>query len=75
MLGIRGITEGKAEKIYEAAMKIEHFGFQNGLAILEKRKKIKRISTGSPAFDSLLQGGIESQGITEAFGEFRCGKT
>lgn len=43
--------------------------------ILEKRKKIRKISTGSPSFDQLLQGGIESQSITEAFGEFRCGKT
>ena len=45
------------------------------MAIMEKRKKIKRITTGSRQFDTLLQGGVESQGITEAFGEFRCGKT
>lgn len=45
------------------------------MAIMEKRKKIKRITTGSRQFDTLLQGGVESQGITEAFGEFRTGKT
>lgn len=33
------------------------------------------ISTGSKAFDTLLGGGIETQSITEAFGEFRTGKT
>jgi meiotic recombination protein DMC1 len=27
MLSIRGITEGKAEKIFEAAGKIENIGF------------------------------------------------
>jgi meiotic recombination protein DMC1 len=54
---------------------------------LEKRKKIKRISTGSKTFDQLLGkklplhllkfpgGGVESMSITEAFGEFRTGKT
>lgn len=75
MLSIKGITEAKAEKIFEAAGKIEKMSFVSGLDILEKRKKVRRISTGSPSFDQLLQGGIESQSITEAFGEFRCGKT
>lgn len=54
MLNIKGITDVKAEKLYEAAGKIEKTGFQTGLAILEKRKLIKRISTGSHQFDSLL---------------------
>lgn len=75
MLNIKGITEQKAEKIYEAAGKIETMSFQTGMVIFEKRKKIRRITTGSRQFDMLLQGGVESQGITEAFGEFRTGKT
>ena len=54
MLNIKGITEQKAEKIYEAAAKIETMSFQSGMAILEKRKKIKRITTGSRQFDMLL---------------------
>ena len=75
MLNIKGITEAKADKCYEIAQKIECQGFQTGMAILERRKHIKRISTGSSQFDTLLQGGIESMSITEAFGEFRTGKT
>jgi len=47
MLNIKGITEQKAEKIYEAANKIESMSFQSGIAIMEKRKKIRRITTGS----------------------------
>lgn len=47
MLNIKGITEQKSEKIYEAAGKIETMCFQTGMAILEKRKKIRRITTGS----------------------------
>lgn len=75
MLNIKGITDAKVEKIFEAAQKIEQMGFKSGFEILEQRKKIKRISTGSPSFDMLLQGGLESMSITEAFGEFRSGKT
>lgn len=54
MLNIRGITDAKVEKIFEAAQKIESLTFVSGMAILEKRKKIKRISTGSPSLDMLL---------------------
>lgn len=49
--------------------------FQTGMQIFERRKHIRRISTGSQTFDLLLQGGVESMAITEAFGEFRTGKT
>lgn len=45
------------------------------MQIMEKRRFLKRISTGSPQLDTLLQGGVESMSITEAFGEFRTGKT
>jgi len=63
------------EKIQEAARKIEGFGFMKGTEFSELRKKIVKISTGSKKFDELLGGGIESMSITEAFGEFRTGKT
>ena len=38
-------------------------------------KSIKRITTGSIAFDTILGNGIESKSITEFFGEARSGKT
>ena len=47
MLNIRGITEAKAEKIFEAASKIEQMGFRSGKEIFERRQLIKRITTGS----------------------------
>lgn len=75
MLNIKGITEAKVEKLYEIANKIEAQGFQSGMQIFERRKNIRKISTGSRQFDTLLGGGIESMSITEAFGEFRTGKT
>ena len=75
MLNIRGITEAKAEKIFEVAAKIEQMDYKSGLEIFNMRKQIRRITLGCNALDQLLQGGIESQSITEAFGEFRSGKT
>ena len=75
MLNIKGIKVPKVEKLYEIAQKIESQGFRSGISIFEARKNIRRISTGSSQFDTLLQGGIESMSITEAFGEFRTGKT
>lgn len=49
--------------------------YRTGLEILHLRKNIKRISLGCNSLNQLLEGGIESQSITEAFGEFRSGKT
>ncbi|HKO64343.1 MAG TPA: helix-hairpin-helix domain-containing protein, partial [Candidatus Nitrosocosmicus sp.] len=37
---------------------------------LEKRKSLLRCTTGSNALDKLLLGGIETQAITEFYGEF-----
>ena len=75
LLNIKGISEQKLDKIFEAAQKVSNCGFNTGLHFLEKRNKMVFISTGSASFDQLLGGGIETQSITEAFGEFRTGKT
>ncbi|XP_013386892.1 meiotic recombination protein DMC1/LIM15 homolog [Lingula anatina] len=75
MCTIKGISEAKMEKIKEAAAKICESGFLTALEYSEKRKECFRISTGSQELDKLLGGGVESMAITEAFGEFRTGKT
>jgi meiotic recombination protein DMC1 len=46
-----------------------------GTELLQKRKEVIKVTTGSSAFDQLLNGGIETMSITEVFGEFRTGKT
>ncbi|KAJ8037643.1 Meiotic recombination protein DMC1/LIM15-like [Holothuria leucospilota] len=75
MCDIKGISEAKMEKIKEAAAKLEDHGFVTALNYAVKRKNCFRITTGSTELDKLLGGGIESMAITEAFGEFRTGKT
>ncbi|KAJ3311118.1 Meiotic recombination protein dmc1 [Blyttiomyces sp. JEL0837] len=72
---IKGITEAKIEKLKEAAIKLLPSGFMTGIEYSQRRKHIVKISTGSKELDKVLGGGIESASITEAFGEFRTGKT
>ncbi|KAJ0495903.1 putative ATP diphosphatase [Helianthus annuus] len=75
LTGIKGLSEAKVDKICEAAEKIVNFGYITGSDALLRRKAVVRITTGSQALDELLGGGIETLQITEAFGEFRSGKT
>uniref|UniRef100_A0A0E0R450 RecA family profile 1 domain-containing protein n=1 Tax=Oryza rufipogon TaxID=4529 RepID=A0A0E0R450_ORYRU len=75
LTGIKGLSEAKVDKICEAAEKLLSQGFMTGSDLLIKRKSVVRITTGSQALDELLGGGIETLCITEAFGEFRSGKT
>ncbi len=70
------IGESTAAKIITAARKLANMGgFESGEKLLERRQSIGKITTGSKALDSLLGGGIETQAITELFGEFGSGKT
>ena len=76
LLNIKGISDAKLDKMIEAAQKIESsLGFFTASDIMTRRQHIRRITTGSENLDKLLLGGIESMAITEAFGEFRTGKT
>ncbi|XP_039116663.1 meiotic recombination protein DMC1 homolog isoform X3 [Dioscorea cayenensis subsp. rotundata] len=78
LTSIKGLSEAKVEKICEAAEKLVNVGYVTGSDLLIKRKSVIKITTGSQALDELLgvyEGGIETLAITEAFGEFRSGKT
>ena len=73
---IAGIGEGAAQKIIVAARKYANVGqFETGDIIYERRKKMTKLTTGAKGFDELLGGGLETQSITELFGEFGSGKT
>ena len=70
-----GLTEATARKAIKAARDSMSMGFESAEDLLEKRKNILKISTGSKAFDTLVGGGFESGSITECFGEFGSSKT
>lgn len=69
------IGEGTATKIIAAARDALEMGFENGLKALERRKKVKKITTSSKTLDNLLGGGFETQAITECYGAFGSSKT
>ena len=61
--------------ISEARRQADVGSFQSGTALLERRKKLGRITANSKALDELLGGGVETGAITEFAGEFGSGKT
>ncbi len=69
------IGEATARKIIQAARTHLKMDFVTGAEMLERMKKIKKITTGSKALDSLIGGGIETQAITEAYGAYGSGKS
>lgn len=71
------IGQGRCEKMVGHARELISGGseFQTGTEIKEEQDQIKKISTGSDAFDDMLYGGVPTNYITEFYGEFGRGKT
>ena len=70
------IGESTAADIIQAARKAADVGgFETGTAVLERRERIGKLTWGVPAVDDLLGGGVETQSITEVYGEFGAGKS
>jgi len=75
LVAVAGLGEGTAIKAIKAARDSLEMGFESAEKILERRKLIARLTTGSKELDELLGGGIESQSITEVYGMFAAGKS
>ncbi len=78
---ITGMEKDTAEKIVNKARQHLVEGgmiskdFVSASEIYKRRQDIGRISTGTNCLDTLFDGGIETQALTEVYGEFGCGKT
>ena len=72
---LSGITEAAANKAIAAARQSLDMGFMTGAELFEKRKEVQKLSTNSNGFNELIGGGLETQSITEASGEFGSGKS
>jgi DNA repair protein RadA len=70
-----GIGEPMAEKVIEAARKSMAITFVRGDELVEIRKNVRKLTTGCSSLDRLLNGGIETQSLTEFYGEFGSGKS
>ncbi|WP_101295105.1 DNA repair and recombination protein RadA [Halegenticoccus soli] len=70
------IGENSAADIIRAARKAADVGgFETGAAVLRRRETIGKLRWGVPAVDDLLGGGVETQSITEVYGQFGVGKS
>ena len=70
------IGESTAADIVQAARKEADVGdFETGTDVLERREQIGKLSWLVDDVDDLLGGGVETQSITEVYGEFGSGKS
>ena len=78
---ITGMDRDTAEKIVnKARVQLADAGliaqsFESASEIYKRRQDIGKITTGTNCLDTLFEGGIETQALTEVYGEFGCGKT
>lgn len=70
-----GIGEKKALTIIGAARSSISVSFIRADELLKRRENVLRLTTGSEALDGLLGGGLETQTITEFYGQYGSGKS
>ncbi|MCW4005647.1 MAG: DNA repair and recombination protein RadA [Candidatus Bathyarchaeota archaeon] len=74
-LGPVGVSEKKAFQIIEAARSAMGINFIRADELYKMRKKVLRLTSGSKAIDRMIAGGLETQTITEFYGEYGSGKS
>jgi DNA repair protein RadA len=75
LVGATEMSEATAKKVIAIARSNLEMEFQSGNDVLRKREQCVKISTGSKELDKLLGGGVETGGITEAYGQYGAGKS
>ncbi|HEV2119595.1 MAG TPA: DNA repair and recombination protein RadA [Candidatus Bathyarchaeia archaeon] len=70
-----GIGEKQAAKIIAEARDSISLSFIRADELMKMKASVRRLTTGSKAFDGLIGGGLESQTITEFYGEYGVGKS
>ena len=70
------VGESTAADIIQAAREAADVGgFESGAEVLERREQIGKLTWQIDEVDELLGGGVETQSITEVYGEFGSGKS
>ena len=70
-----GIGEKQAAKIISEARNCIALTFMRADELIKMRQDVQRLTTGSKAIDELVGGGLETQTITEFYGEYGVGKS
>ena len=70
------VGESSAHDIIQSAREAADVGgFETGTDVLERREQIGKLEFLVPELDEMLGGGVETQSITEVYGEFGAGKS
>ena len=64
-----------AMKVINSARDASKMGNEKAIDVLERRKHLGHISTSSQTLNKIIGGGVDTQGITEVYGEFGSGKS
>ncbi|HEX7482336.1 MAG TPA: DNA repair and recombination protein RadA, partial [Candidatus Bathyarchaeia archaeon] len=70
-----GVSEKKAFQVIEAARSSIGISFIRADELFKMRQSVLRVTTGSKALDKIVDGGLETQTITEFYGEYGSGKS
>ena len=70
-----GVSEKKAFQIIQAARSSIGISFVRADELFKMRQSVLRLTTGSKALDKIVDGGLETQTITEFYGEYGSGKS
>jgi len=70
-----GVSEKQAAKVIAEARDSLALNFVRADELIKMRQNVRRLSTGSKQIDELLGGGLETQTITEFYGEYGVGKS
>ena len=70
-----GIGEQKALQVIRKARSSMTLSFVRADELLKMRQNVLRLTTGSKMLDELMGGGLETQTITEFYGEYGSGKS
>lgn len=70
-----GVSEKKAFQIIEAARSAIGVSFIRADELYKMRQSVLRLTSGNKGLDKLLGGGLETQTITEFYGEYGSGKS
>jgi DNA repair protein RadA len=70
-----GISKKSGRELIHKARSCMPLQFIRGDELVKMRQTVLRLTTGSSMLDKLLKGGVESQSITEFYGEYGSGKS
>jgi len=70
-----GVSEKKCHHVLQAARSMLGTSFVKATELWKRRQAVSRLTSGCVELDNLIAGGLETQAITEFYGEYGSGKS